>query len=138
MNVNFYQPNAPKLSKRQTDAAANQFVAQAYQAADARGTGGDFTRQGMSRGGGQYSLGAVKGASGFADNMLRANQARMGDAFANANQELEETASRERFGTALAGLADDRMDSDWNANMDRFQQGYNLLNGLFGGFGGSK
>jgi hypothetical protein len=39
---------------------------------------------------------------------------------------------------ALAGLAEDRMDDDWNTRMDMFQQGYNLLNGLFGGMGGSR
>ena len=138
MNVNFYQPDGPRLSKRQTDAAANQYTAQAYQGADARGTSGAFTKKGMSRSGGQDSLGAVVGARAFADNTLKANQARMGDAYSNANAQLQETAGRERFGTALAGLAEDRQDSDWNTRMDMFQQGYNLLNGLFGGMGGSR
>jgi hypothetical protein len=138
MKVNFSQPDGPRLSQRQTDAAANQYTAQAHQGADARGTSGAFTKKGMSRGSGQYSLGAVAGARAFADNTARAQQARMNDAYSNAADQLNETSGREMFGTALAGLAEDRNNSQWNDRMDMFQSGYNLLNGLFGGLGGSR
>jgi hypothetical protein len=138
MNVQLYQPGPPLLSNRQTNAAANQFQAQAYRSSDPRAMANAFSRRGMSRGAGQYSLGAAAGAQNYADNMARSQQARMDDAYSNANQSLAARERDERFGTALAGLSDDIANTRWNDNMDMFQQGYNLLNGLFGGFGGSR
>jgi Na+-transporting NADH:ubiquinone oxidoreductase subunit NqrB len=93
-----------------------------------------FGRKGFSRGAGQYSLGAAQGAKNYTANMAQAQATRMNDAFGNATQQLGETSRNEQFGTALAGLAED----DRNQSMASLQEGYNLLNGLFGGFGGSR
>lgn len=138
MNIKLPQTGPGGMPQRLTKAAANQAEAQAYRSSDARAMANQFTRQGFSRGAGQFSRGAVQGAENYASNMAAANQARMGDAYYNADQQLSATARNEQFGTALAGLAEDSRQSEFDNNMQAFRSGYNLLNGLFGGFGGSR
>lgn len=138
MRVSLNQRGPGGIPQRLTNAAANQAEAEAYRSSDPRAMANQFNRAGFSRGGGQFARGAVQGASNYATNMAAAHQIRMGDAFANADQRLQETARNEEFGTALAGLAEDARQGEWRNNMEMFGTGYNLLNGLFGGFGGSR
>lgn len=138
MQIRLNQQGPGGLPQRMTNAAANQAEAEAYRSSDPRAMAGAFGRKGFSRGAGQYSLGAAQGAQNYAKNMAAANQIRMDDAYYNADQQLGEQVRNEQFGTALAGLGEEARQDDFDNRMQTFQKGYNLLNGLFGGFGGSR
>lgn len=134
MQIKLHQQGPGGMPQRLTNAAANQSEAEAYRSSDPRAMAKSFERKGFSRGAGQYSLGGVQGARNYTANMAQSQATRMNDAFGNANQQLGETSRNEQFGTALAGLAE----NDRNDRMSSLQDGYNMLNGLFGGFGGSR
>jgi hypothetical protein len=137
-NVNLYtQPQPPTFAQNQTDAQANYYKAAADQAADPRFNAKQYTRGGISHGKGQDYLGAISGAMSYADNMAKGEQARMSDAWANANRGLGDSVGRERYGMALAGLQEQQAQNDYMNRLQMQQQSMNFMGNMFGNVMGS-
>lgn len=119
--VNLYQTPNPALgfTPRQTGAEANYHQAMAHASSDPRFTAKQYDRPGSSRGKGQYAAGASQGATNYAENMGKAEAARMSDAYSNANLSLGEQARQQDYGMALAGL---QQQQEQNAVMQRLGQ----------------
>ena len=143
--VNLYQTPNPALgfTPRQTGAEANYHQAMAHASSDPRFNAKQYDRPGSSRDKGQYAYGASRGAMDYADNMGKAEAARMGDAYSNANLSLGEQARQQDYGMALAGLQEQQAQ---NAAMQRLGQQsramdfsgnvFNQMTGMAGGMMG--
>ena len=140
--VTLKQQPRPALgfTPRQTNAEANYQKAIAAASADPRYNAKQFDRAGVSRGAGQYSYAAAKGAQQYADQMSAAEMARMQDAYSNAGLALGEQARNQDFGMTLAGLQEQQ---GQNAYMQRLSQQQrmmdftgNVFNQILGGGSG--
>jgi hypothetical protein len=142
-NVTLNQSPNPALgyTQRQTNANANYHQAMAHASSDPRYTAKQFDRPGASRGKGQYAYGAAQGAQNYAENMANAEQARMGDAYANAQMQLGEQGRRQDFGMALAGLQEQQAHQDAMFRMGQHGRAMdfagNVFNQMAGGGGGA-
>lgn len=123
----YQQPPTTGFSQRQSNASANNSQAKAFASSDPRYTAKAFDKAGFSRGRGQMSQGAAKGAEAFANNMAQAQETRLQDQSYNAQQQLDNQNRNQQFGFALAGLNEDLAQTGFNNKM----QMSNALSGLF-------
>lgn len=138
-NVTLSQQPYPGLgfTNRQTDAEANYQLAAGLANADPRMNAKQYDRPGVSRGRGQYSYAAAKGAKAVADGAQGAEMARMQDAYSNAGLALGEQARQQDFGLALSGLQDSQYQNDYMNQMKQRQRMMdftgNIFNDMLGG-----
>jgi hypothetical protein len=133
VNVNLAQPGLGGIyDGRQTNANANYYRAMADFAGNPRAASKQYQRGGISSSAGTDSLGAADAANAYAQNLAASEQARMGDAYANANYNLDDTINRNRFGTALSGLQEQFSQADWMNNMNSAQNAFGFMGNMFG------
>lgn len=127
-NVTIKQTANLGYSPRQTNAAFNNAMANAYANADPRFTAKGLDRPGVSRGVGSYSVAAAKGADSFVNDAAQAAQIPMADSYYNSMQGLGEQTRQMQFGQALAGLQQQASQADW---WNRFNNMQGILSSLY-------
>jgi hypothetical protein len=133
VNVNLAQPGLGNIyDGRQTNANANYYRAMADFAGNPRAASKQYQRGGISSSAGTDSLGAADAANAYTQNLAASEQARMSDAYANANYNLDDTINRNRFGTALSGLQEQFSQADWMNNMNSAQNAFGFMGNMFG------
>lgn len=120
------------FTPRQTNAEANYRKAMAVASADPRFNVKPYDRASVSRGAGQYSYAAAKGAQQYADGIAGAEMSRMQDAYSNAGQLLGEQARQQEFGMALAGLQEQQGQEAYMNNLRRRQRSMDFAGNVFG------
>ena len=131
--VTLNNPGNPyTYSSRQTDAAANYSQAQAHRQGDPRAANKAYQRAGLSSSKGTQAAGAADAAGAYSSNMAAAEQARMSDAYANANVQLGSDSMRNQFGQALAGLSEDAAQMQYMQNMQNMKNATGFMGNLFG------
>jgi hypothetical protein len=131
--VTLPQPGNPyTYSSRQTDAAANYAQAQAHRQGDPRAANKAYQRAGLSSSKGTQAAGAADASQAYAANMAASEQARMNDAYSNANVTLNSDAMRNQFGQALAGLSEEAAQMQYMQNMRNMQNATSFMGNLFG------
>lgn len=131
------RPQPQVYNQQQTNAQANYYKAAADQSADPRFNAKQYMRGGISQGKGQNYLGAITGANAYADNMAKGEEARMSDAWANANRGLDDSIRREGFGNALAGLQEQQAQNQYMNALQSQQQAMGFMGNMFGNLMGS-
>jgi hypothetical protein len=130
------KPNPLGFSPHQTNAAFNFQRAQADAAGDSRMNMKAFDKAGFSRSKGQQGYAAAGAANAYADQMSQAQQIPLQDASANANIGLQQAASQDQMGLALARLQEQSAHQQAMANLQRQSNtlGFagNILSGLMG------
>lgn len=137
-NVYLQQPfGGPQYTQQQTNAASNYQRAMADQAGNPRYTSKQYQRPGLSSSKGTDYAGAAEAAQAYAKGMAGGEAARMGDAYYNANQSLDEQVRRSQFGTALAALNEQRNQAQAMHNLQSMGNATGFMGNVFQDFMGN-
>lgn len=136
-NVTLKQrPNPYTFSPQQTGATYNYNMAQAVRQGDARAAGKQYQRAGMSSSKGTQYLGAADASNAYSQGMANAEAARMQDAYANANMQLQDQVERDRYSNALVGLQEQAAQQQWQNDFSTMNNAMGFMGNLMGGGGG--
>lgn len=141
VTMNTKAPKPMGFAPQQTDAAYNFQRAQADAVADPRLNMKAYDKAGFSRGKGQQGYAAAGAANAYADQMAQAQNIPLMDAAANANLGLQQQASQDQMGLALARLQEQANQQQAMANLQRQANASGFSGGMFknllGSIGGS-
>lgn len=131
VSLNTKTPKPLGFDPQQTNAAYKFQRAQADAVADPRLNMKGFDKAGFSRGKGQQGYAAAGAANAYADQMAQAQNIPLQDASVNANLGLQQAASQDQMGLALARLQEQANQQQAMANLQRQANASGFAGGMF-------